>query len=270
MSEIHQPPTYRTLQEMFAKQRLILSEYKIREDLPEWPWDLQTKRAQVLLKRFAYRLMEELGEASEQLTLANEYISSNQAEKAEQCIEQYNEELADAWHFFLEILIFSGMDETGIELWVRRKRAENGIFESTLNGDNLLKGLLVFAQYQNYSEGYIRKKRDEFVIFAEPEVFTENPQDMGGRSINEKALGIHDQFFWAIGRQIMTAMNQLKIRDWHTREEKTVNLIKYNEAMMEAFIFFIRLMDYTQKTELSIYNSYMIKNAINWERLQTQ
>lgn len=271
MTQPLQPPTNKTLDEMFSKQRLIMERYIAMEDLPEYPLELSIRGNQKLLKSFAYRVIEELGEAYDHLMTAFNCISTNHGEEAQAAIDMYNEELADAWHFYLELMVFSDINEHSIAQWVERFLYDSPMYNAFLNPNNLLGGLLKYAEFMNQQDGkgYIKKDRTLFIIYPD-NICNETPGSMGGRKLSPKVVEDHAQFFWECSYRLTMAMNCLKGRDWHTKDSSLTNVIKYNEFLMEAFIIFIRTMVYTGKTELSIYNSYINKNLINWERFKTQ
>lgn len=271
MSNALQPPTSKTLTDMFQKQRLLMEKYIILEDLPPYPLDLSLRKNQKLLKSFAYRVIEELGEAYDHLAFAYGAISTNHGEEAQEAIILYNEEIADATHFLLELMIFSGINEHDIYQWVMRFIIDNPKFDGLMTPINLLASFLNVGEYFNQQDGKPYNKRDRslFVIFPEVDC-VEEPENMGGRRLSPKVVGDHEELLWATTYRLTKAMNCLKARDWHRKEEVVSNLIQYNELLMEAFIMFWRLMSYTGKTELSIYNSYVKKNLINFERLKTQ
>lgn len=266
MLQIKQPPANESLVDMFKKQRELMKWYIVREGLPQYPLDLTMRANQKLLKSFAYRIIEELGEASENLYMAFNCISTNHSEEAFVCLERYNEELADVWHFMLETMIFSGMDEYGVSEWISTYTRDHPQFGGILDRNNLLGGFLKFAEFLNQQDGKpYQKDRNQFRLMREADAIKE-PWNMGGRLLSDNSLENHDQFFWHISYKLTMAMNCLKTRDWHTQSEATVNIIQFSKTLMDTFIVLIRLMVYTGKTELGIYNSYVIKNKINHER----
>lgn len=272
MTQLHQPPVGKTLEDMFTRQRLLMENYIALENLPEYPIeDLGTRTNQKLLKSFAYRVIEELGESFEHLQNAFGAISTNHSEEAQQLIDMYNEEIADAWHFLLELMVFSDLNEHSLSQWVARFTYDNPRYDSLLNSHNLLGGFLKYADFKNQEDGKTQIRRDRTMFIIYPDVIaSEFPGSMGGRKLSPKVMSDHAEFLWEITFRLTLAMNCLKARDWHTEEKRVVNQIKYNESLMEAFIAMIRFMAYTGKTELSIYNSYVNKNYINWERFKTQ
>ena len=90
------------LQTLFNRQGELVVKYHLIEEkalgyqLPKVPYDLQSPKAQFRLKDFAWRVTEELAEALE-------------------CVDQedqthFLEEIIDAMHFFVELLIYVGFD----------------------------------------------------------------------------------------------------------------------------------------------------------------
>lgn len=273
MNAVHQPPTGKTLDAMFELQKAILKQYIALEDLPQYPIELHTRKGQKVLKDFAYRFIEELGEAYEVLALGYGAVSTNHTEEAQEYIRLYNEELADAWHFMVELLLYSGVGPDEIRQWMYRYGKDHEEFGNLMSRESILGGLLPFAEFKNNMDhknpGAIRN-RDMFVIWPGPEVFTDTPQNLGGRKLSAKEVEVHAEFLWFCTYNITSAMNCLKTREWHKEDERPVNSIKYHETLLEAFISFIRLMSFTGQTELGIYNSYILKNEINWQKIKNR
>lgn len=71
----------------------------------ELPVNLNDPKGQARLKDFAWRITEELGEAMN--CLKNKPWKQTQIETD---IVHYKEEIGDAFHFFIELCILSGMD----------------------------------------------------------------------------------------------------------------------------------------------------------------
>jgi hypothetical protein len=86
---------------IFQRQAQLMEQYQAIEGLPKSPLSVHHAVSQKVLKDFAWRTTEELAESYE----AWEKHPDN-FEVAEQ---HALEELADAWHFFVELLIFAGI-----------------------------------------------------------------------------------------------------------------------------------------------------------------
>lgn len=272
MRQTVQPPTGKTLDQMFHLQGAIMKEYIIRgDDIPEPPLDLATRQSQRLLKNFAWRITEELGEAYDMLKQAYGCISTNHGEEAQGWISMYNEELGDVWHFMLEIMILSDMNANVLMNWVLKKKLTEPELSGILDHQNLYKSFQNLSEYYNQMDRKTHRSRDPnlFVIYPEPDIFEFEQWNMGGRKISYAELENIEQFNWNIIFSLTRAMNCLKNRDWHTSQEKEVNFAAYNDAILDAFIMLMRYMVYIRKSELSVYNTYVIKNAFNYERLKT-
>jgi hypothetical protein len=110
------------LEEIFARQRELMEKYHVIEakngllQTPDIPVNLHDAKGQARLKDFAWRITEELGEAMNCL--------KNKPWKQTQMltdVKHYYEELADAFHFFVELCILSGLNARDLyELYFRK------------------------------------------------------------------------------------------------------------------------------------------------------
>ena len=88
--------------EIFKKQESLMFQYhKIEENngllqTTDHPVDINDRHGQARLKDFAWRVTEELGEATDALVIHSENVT------------HYHEELIDALHFYVELMIISG------------------------------------------------------------------------------------------------------------------------------------------------------------------
>jgi len=107
---------------IFARQNELLKKYQEIErkngllQTEDIPVDLDDAKGQQRLKDFAWRVTEELGEAMN--CLKNKPWKQTQMETDK---NHYYEELADAFHFFIELCILSGIDEKKLaELYFKK------------------------------------------------------------------------------------------------------------------------------------------------------
>jgi len=98
------------LEAIFERQKELIEKYHpiekkngllITEDMPV---NLNDAKGQQRLKDFAWRVTEEIGEAMN--CLKNKPWKQTQMETD---VEHYYEELVDAFHFFVELCIISGL-----------------------------------------------------------------------------------------------------------------------------------------------------------------
>lgn len=94
------------LEDMFFKQKCFMNELVADDKLPEFPVPLQTKFGQRLAKETVFNVIEELCEAS--FTLRNKIHRSTDDTALD--IDHYKEEIGDAFAYFVELCILSGID----------------------------------------------------------------------------------------------------------------------------------------------------------------
>jgi len=111
---------------IFQRQKELMEKYHpieksngllITEDCPV---DLDDKKGQQRIKDFAWRVTEELGEAMN--CLKNKPWKQTHMETDK---EHFNEEIADAFHFFIELCILIGWDAEDLFNYYFRKSEVN-------------------------------------------------------------------------------------------------------------------------------------------------
>lgn len=86
--------------QMFERQLQLMREYKIIQQLPDPPLSLYTPHCQQIMRDYAWWVTEELAESHEAFIKYPDPA---------QCAAMGAEELADATHFLIELLIFAGI-----------------------------------------------------------------------------------------------------------------------------------------------------------------
>lgn len=108
------------LEKMFDLQKELTEGYIKIEGLPQYPININAKKSQVILKDFASRVTEELAEGYESTHLAVQMASqvgwninklnSQQYQMLVNHLQNSNEEQADATAFFIELLLYAGVN----------------------------------------------------------------------------------------------------------------------------------------------------------------
>ena len=120
------------LEEIFTRQNELLKKYHEIEGknglllTKDVPVNVNDSKGQARLKDFAWRITEELGEAMN--CLKNKPWKQTQMLTDE---AHYQEELADAFHFFVELLILSGVDARKLHDLYFRKSEVNKFRQSS-------------------------------------------------------------------------------------------------------------------------------------------
>lgn len=93
-------------EEMYAQQRSFNELLRDERNHPDFPLDLSVKKNQQFLKSLAHECMHELFEANLLLKNSKRHRATEMAEFDR---ESYKEELVDVLHYFLGIVIYSGI-----------------------------------------------------------------------------------------------------------------------------------------------------------------
>lgn len=93
------------LHEAFRRQEEFMELLRVNDKLPEWPVDLTTKPGQRLIKETVFNLSDELHEAT--ATLRNKMHRLTDDRTLD--FAHYKEELGDAFAFFMEVCLLSGI-----------------------------------------------------------------------------------------------------------------------------------------------------------------
>lgn len=102
------------LNEMYEKQLNVAKKYKDIERLPGWPLSIDAKSSQVVFKDFLYRISEELSESYETVVDPSTKVFDDKGLELHAV-----EELADALHFYLELLIYVGIGPERLNNWYK-------------------------------------------------------------------------------------------------------------------------------------------------------
>lgn len=104
---IPSPKNTNVFRDILELQKDLLDGYIKIEGLPQYPIDIDSKKGQILLKDFIGRVTEELGESYETMVpYINGELGKNDYNR-----ENSLEELADALHFMLEVVIYVGVED---------------------------------------------------------------------------------------------------------------------------------------------------------------
>lgn len=118
---------YDQLRSIFAGQRMLMERYYEIEQRngavvvsPSDEGELDDREVQIRIKDLAYRVVEELSEATNCLKNKPWKDTFVETDKA-----HFIEELADAFHFFVELAVTAGLDADALFAIYFRKHAVN-------------------------------------------------------------------------------------------------------------------------------------------------
>lgn len=259
--DIKGKPSYSSeaMQRMFSLQKTLLDYYTGIESLPKYPIDINTKSSQVLIKDFVSRIVEELGEAWESyeimMSMRNKLLDK---EAMIPHLQNFNEEVADSLHFWLELLIFSGITPNDL-----RYRLALEIGEDIKEEDDLLNGWLELGSYT--LEFGLSKPLPAFWVQKEPsdEFLT------GGRALGDGRYQVLKQLLWDITYHLQIARNTLKNKPWKQSSMMTDEAL-YKDELYKSTLAIFRFLSYAGFTKESIFHIYYKKNMVNQFRIKSK
>jgi len=116
------------LVELFRRQEEFMKMLEERDLLPPWPVDLTTKNGQRMVKEITNELHGEIWEATHTLKNKGHRLTDDRSFD----FDHYLEELGDAFAYFMETCIMSGItpemlaDEYARKNAIVKKRLKNG------------------------------------------------------------------------------------------------------------------------------------------------
>jgi len=255
--EFEKAPTPFTIEEIFNLQKALLKGYIGIEKLPQYPLNIHDPQAQILLKDFSARVTEELGEAFESLEQLYQYMGTVKdgwnppdvdPEKVLPSLYNFNEELADAIHFMVELMIYSGIGYDklfGVE------------WEHIPDLFNHIKRHYVWDSMASYMP-QIPVPKDQDNLFIQ-----------GGRRVSGVFRDQTIRGMWAVIYPLQLARNALKNKPWKQSQMLSDDKV-YESTIKRAFIALVCLCLSVGMDEQSFYNVYLAKNKVNIFRQQSR
>lgn len=248
-------PGPHALEAMFDLQLVLVDHYTKIESLPEYPVDINTKVGQDLIKDFSARIIEEFGEGFESYLLMLEMFRSGTDEKQMITdLQNFNEEIADAIHFWLELLIFSGYGVDDMAHWVNG--AKVGLLEYWLTrAEEVLREELFKKRYPGRWVIKDHQLKDEFL--------------RGGRMISTERKDVMRGLLWDITYWFQVARNTLKNKPWKQTGVMT-DKNQYEKGIAEATFAMFKFFAFTGFTAISLHHIYYKKNKVNQFRIKSK
>lgn len=269
-----------TLEEMFRLQQELLDQYTAIEKMPAYPLKLDLKASQTIIKDFAARVVEELGEAYESyekmyhiisdLVLLAQHEIITIAELPQEFsnnIYNFSEELSDALHFYLELFLLLGINYKDFtKLCVKYGWIPTDEY-GVRTGDLLNCGRKLNEQHLVHSEEAPTIK---------VEVPIENQVIPGGDSMLCGTYFIIDisninmpQMLWAVTYDLQLVRNELKNKPWKQTGVLT-DTNRFTQILVQGFINLFGILAESKMSQAGIFNLYYKKNQVNLFRIKSR
>lgn len=287
--------------ELFSLQQGLVDEYIKIEGLPQYPININTKKSQVLIKDFIGRVIEELAEGFESMLAVNGLTDKNKFwynlslgdpneerdfKLAMSHLQNVSEEMMDALHFFLELLIYVDINPSNFKAFtdqifandkeIRKKMVELDsidhnplnyltyfVDEPSLDADSYCSRSYVnmYELYKAYGDRAI----DPRMILMMSKVSTQ--------TFHVK----YPKVFWGITYNLNMARNCLKNKPWKQSEMMTDENL-FRQYVMYAFMLMMSLFKELlnnpkydkHKWYEVVYWLYYKKNLINHFRIESK
>lgn len=262
--------TNQVLSKMYELGLEQLQGYRQIEQLPDYPFDINNAKNQVILKDFIGRVIEELTEGFEsteevfELCQKNgwniEMFNENECQSLLNSLANANEEQADALGFFFTLLVYSNILPEDILSYNKAKT----LFDVMAMG---VKELVVkYSDYQNLLK---------FDIICEEDFFDEDGKweqiisyTPGFHKMNELSHEAEKLYLWEVIYELNKARNFLKSRPWKQTQVMTKE-IDFQESLVKAFYLYMGFLALNGFTDQGLFSLFFKKQRLNRWRQQT-
>lgn len=254
------------LEKMFELQSSLLKEYLPIEGLPEWPLNVNTRKAQAILKDMSARVIEELGEGYESTTYvlqmldtlgynfnSNKWTRENYRQVLNH-LQNSNEEQADAISFFINLLLYSNISVEDIKSFIIYKGLGTPTLKAnTLTTDDISTQYIMEVGLSLLNNRFNDDSIDNIYIGSwdifKPELFDNfNIKDCDKvasytPAFHKISWDFHDleaKMCWELTYHLSVARNFLKNKPW----KQTGEITDEQRFQEEVVIAFLELMGY--------------------------
>jgi hypothetical protein len=251
---------------IFVYQKALMESYIMKGSLPPIEnFDISTRDNQALIRNLVGYVVEELAEADEQLDqmkhlfLTENYTLGTTHSALLEHSKKALEELADALHFLIEILVYLKVEDEDLLLYLKSLPPEFTIFI----GDDALS-----SAHNVAAEKRITNDHSRMVVFNAYSIPLA-VKDMGYFPLSKMSFDIFsvtEAAFWRATKSLSLMRNLLKKKEWREAEVES-NASMLQERAAQAFLSFCQLLDILQVEPKAIYKAYEDKNLINQERI---
>lgn len=282
--DIKENPTITTgyLEDIYKMQRGLLDHYISIEGLPPYPVDVNTKASQTLLKDFTSRVVEELAEGMEAFYLVSERTQANKLWHGNVIVSEYTamlnhlqnvgEEMADALHFFVELLIYANIQPEDIISWVQKEVGVAG--EPDMLKRTMIAGLmLLMQQYDDFNGVYDQNTVNILKPIQDGDIMYKESLDQRflicGSKLNVNLTPYLKQIAWDITYHLNISRNFLKNKPWKQSQVMTSE-VQYQKEVVRAFVLFLGFLNLWGCTPETVYFLYFKKNHVNQFRIKSK
>lgn len=263
------------LESIFELQKLLMDGYigKIEKNLPPYPISINSEKGQVVLKDFSSRVIEETAEGYESTSAALELLcqygfnednlNNEQFEMLINHLQNSNEEQADAFAFFVELMLYANIGPEDIYDYARK------VLGYPSCSPIILHDLMVIGYNQHLNEGWVEPQMNLFHVVSESnleflgkDVAHVNSYIPGFRNMNPELHANEDHMLWKVAYHMNISRNFLKNKTWKQTQELTDG-VRYQAEVVQAFIAYCGYLMAMGFTDYTFYVLFFKKHMVN-------
>lgn len=269
------------LEKIYELQKELLDEYVKIEGLPPYPVNINSKKSQVLIKDFVGRVIEELAEGYESMlevvniTKENKFffgdIVISEIQRAVNHLQNVSEEMADAMHFMVELLIYSNIQPEDIDAYISKRMPWLKISNTVRRSMNAGMAMLAIdnedpdlgaTNCKNMVDLISKLKQVESELNPEGDDVRDWELYQAAHLVSEKDFNQRKKDLWDITYHLNLARNFLKNKPWK-QSPMMSDETRYQEQVVLAFIKMMGFFAYLGITPENLYHIYFKKNMVN-------
>lgn len=252
------------LQDCFEKQKYLLQSYYIsKQGDPPFTGDINSPEYQKVIKNYMDYFIEELVEVNLVYTEMVTNLSQHQISDLRKLVGDFNMELADTFHFLLDIMLYAHIEADSINNYYNQLLQERGL-EALNFEDFTLKTAFAYARHANAIQATLVSRMSYKVYRGGA------PEEIpAGSLIHMENLQTQARFSWEIVKGLKVVAQLLKNKPW-VQSTHEVNYQNFARQLMEVWLTIFCFYDYVGLDEIKLADIYMDKNRINLERIKNK
>lgn len=263
------------LEAIYELQKDLMEGYigKIEKNLPKYPISINSEKGQVVLKDFSSRVIEETAEGYESTSAALDLLSQYGFNEDNMTPEHFdmlinhlqnsNEEQADAFAFFVELMLYSNISPEDIYEYARK------VLGYPSESKIILNDLMRIGYNQVIKEEWAEPQMNLFKVVNaynieahHKDVEHVNSYIPGFRNMNLELHANEDHMLWMVAYHLNISRNFLKNKTWKQTQELTDGL-RYQEEVVKAFIAYCGYLMAMGFTDENFFVLFFKKHMVN-------
>lgn len=273
----------RYLEKIYELQKNLIDHYVKIEGLPQYPIDVNTKKSQVIIKDFVGRVIEELAEGYESMLLIDQLSMKNllwwnkySDMDLNQCLnhlQNVSEEMADAMHFMVELLIYVNIQPEDIMDYLKKELGDKFESNTTVRSFNdVIDIAMKHGRSLLIADGMIDSAVRGINLLLVDENFRESKNDL---ELYQAAHHFNHTFYlqfkyalWDVAYHLNIARNFLKNKPWKQSQMMT-DEIRFQSEIVKAFIKMMGAFSLIDIDSKNLFHIYFKKNQANAFRIRS-